>query len=47
MEKNGFRYGVHHKKPKRRAIPEGMRRAHNAKSKIRSRVEHVFAEQKD
>ena len=24
-----------------------MRRANNAKSKIRSRVEHVFAEQKD
>ena len=26
---------------------ETMRRANNAKSKIRSRVEHVFAEQKD
>jgi hypothetical protein len=43
MEKNGFRSRVHHKKPKGRAIPEGMPRAHNAKSKIRSRVERVFA----
>ena len=37
----------HRKKPKGRAMPETMRRANNAKSKIRSRVEHVFAEQKD
>ena len=29
------------------AVPEAIRRANNAKSKIRSRVEHVFAEQKD
>jgi hypothetical protein len=28
-------------------MPETMRRADNAKSKTRSRVEHVFAEQKD
>ena len=28
-------------------MPEAIRRANNAKSKIRSRVEHVFAEQKD
>ena len=28
-------------------MPETMRRANNAKSKIRARVEHVFAEQKD
>jgi transposase, IS5 family len=28
-------------------MPETMRRSNNAKSKIRSRVEHVFAEQKD
>ena len=27
-------------------MPEVTRRANNAKSKIRSRVEHVFAEQK-
>jgi IS5 family transposase len=28
-------------------MPEAIRRANNTKSKIRSRVEHVFAEQKD
>src|SRR5262245_44576788 len=28
-------------------MPETMQRANNAKSKIRARVEHVFAEQKD
>ena len=28
-------------------MPETMRQANKAKSKIRSRVEHVFAEQKD
>jgi IS5 family transposase len=27
-------------------MPETMRRANNAKSKTRARVEHVFAEQK-
>ena len=27
-------------------MPEAMRRANNAKSKVRARVEHVFAEQK-
>src|SRR5208282_3793343 len=47
MEKNGFVSHVHRKKPKGRAMPEALSRANNAKSKIRSRVEHVFAEQKD
>jgi len=28
-------------------MSEAIRRANNAKSKIRSRVEHVFAEQKE
>jgi IS5 family transposase len=28
-------------------MPEVISRANNAKSKIRSKVEHVFAEQKD
>ena len=45
--KNGFVSHIHRKKPKGRAMHETMRRANNAKSKIRSRVEHVFAEQKD
>ena len=47
MEKNGFVSRVHRKKPKGRVMPEATRRANNAKSKIRSRVEHVFAAQKD
>jgi IS5 family transposase len=47
LNKNGFVSHIHRKKPKGRATPETMRRANKAKSKIRSRVEHVFAEQKD
>ena len=47
LTKNGFVSHIHRKKPKGRALPEVTRRANNAKSKIRSRVEHVFAEQKD
>jgi transposase len=47
MAKNGFVSHVHRKKPKSRAMPVAIGRANNAKSKIRSRVEHVFAEQKD
>jgi IS5 family transposase len=47
MEKNGFVSRVHRKKPKGRAMPAATRRANNVKSKIRSRVEHVFAAQKD
>ena len=46
LNKNGFVSHIHRKKPKGRAMPETIRRANNAKSKIRSRVEHVFAEQK-
>jgi hypothetical protein len=45
LNKYGF-VSHHRKKPKGRAIPETMRRANNAKTKIRARVEHVFAEQK-
>src|SRR5215813_5922011 len=47
LAKNGFVSHIHHKKPKGRAMPETMQRANNAKSNIRARVEHVFAEQKD
>jgi transposase, IS5 family len=47
MEKNGFRSQVHRKKPKGRPMPEAVRRANAIKSTVRSRVEHVFAEQKD
>jgi len=47
LTRNGFTSHIHRKKPKGRAMPEVVRRANNAKTKIRSRVEHVFAEQKD
>jgi len=47
LAKNGFVSHIHRKKPKGRTMPEVMRRANNAKSRIRSRVEHVFAEQKE
>ena len=43
IRKNGFVSHVHRKKPKGRAMPGAIRRANNAKSKIRSKVEHVFA----
>ena len=46
IRKNGFVSHVHRKKPKGRAMPEAIRRANNAKSKIRSKVEHGFAAQK-
>ena len=46
MEKNGFVSRIHRKKPKGRPMPDTIRRANNLKSKVRSRVEHVFAEQK-
>jgi IS5 family transposase len=46
MDKQGFISRVHRKKPKGRPMPETTRRANNLKSKVRSRVEHVFAEQK-
>ncbi len=47
LEKNGFVSRIHRKKPKGRPMPDTMRRANALKSKVRSRVEHVFAGQKD
>lgn len=47
MAKNGFISRIHRKKPKARPMPQAMRRTNNAKSKVRARIEHVFAEQKD
>jgi transposase, IS5 family len=46
MAKHGFFSRVHRKKPANRPMPRATRRANNAKSQIRSRIEHVFAEQK-
>lgn len=47
MEKNGFVSRVHRKKTKGKPMPDATRRANAERSKVRSRVEHVFAEQKD
>ena len=47
LEKNGFVSRIHRKKPKGRAMAKTTRRANALKSKVRSRVEHVFADQKD
>ncbi|MGZ3321840.1 MAG: IS5 family transposase [Xanthobacteraceae bacterium] len=47
MAKNGFVSRVHRKKPKGKPMPDGIRRANALKSTVRSRVEHVFAAQKD
>jgi transposase, IS5 family len=47
LAKNGFVSRIHRKKPPRRPMPETMRRANALKSEVRSRVEHVFAMQKD
>jgi IS5 family transposase len=46
MDKNGFVSKVHHKKPPHREMPAPTRRANAGKSVTRSRVEHVFADQK-
>jgi len=46
MDDNGFVSGVHRKKPKGKPMSEATRRANNLKSKVRSHLEHVFAEQK-
>ena len=43
---NGFVSRVHRKKPKGKPRNEATRRANNLKSKVRSHVEHVFAEEK-
>jgi len=46
MERYGFVSRVHHKKPPHRDMPIRTRRSNAGKSVIRSRVEHVFADQK-
>ena len=46
MAENGFVSRVHRKKRANRPMSVATRPANNTKSKIRSRIEHVFAEQK-
>ena len=47
LDKLGRTSRIHRKKPMGKPMPEAMRRANPAKSTVRARVEHVFAEQKD
>ena len=42
----GFVSRIHRKKPKGKPMPERTRIANAHKSKVRSKVEHVFAHQK-
>jgi transposase, IS5 family len=37
---------IHHRKPKGRAMPRHIARGNATRSRVRARVEHVFAEQK-
>jgi len=46
MDKNGFVSKVRYKKPPHREMPAPTRRTNAGKSVIRSRVKHVFADQK-
>lgn len=46
LDRNGFVSDIHHKKPKGRPMSEATARANGRRSKIRSRIEHVFAHQK-
>lgn len=46
MVRNGFVSRVQHRKPRGRPMPEHIRRGNAERAKIRSKVEHVFAEQK-
>jgi transposase, IS5 family len=47
MARYAFVSRIHRKKRVNRPMSSATRRANNAKSRIRSRIEHVFAEQKD
>jgi transposase, IS5 family len=47
LHKAGKVSRIHHKKPKGRPMPRALGHANAKKSKIRARIEHVFAEQKD
>jgi IS5 family transposase len=46
LKKAGKISRIHRRKPKGRPMPNAVARANAAKSKVRARVEHVFAEQK-
>ena len=47
LARHGRRSRVHHRKPKGKPMPAHMAHGNRAKSRIRAKVEHVFAEQKE
>ncbi len=47
LDKNGFKSRIHQKKPKGRPMPERTKIANAKRSAVRSRVEHVFGDQKN
>jgi hypothetical protein len=47
LARNGFTSQIHRKKPAGRPMPTPICRANGRKSAVRSRIEHVFAQQKD
>jgi IS5 family transposase len=47
LSKAGKVSRIHRKKPRGKPMPKAVARANATKSKVRARVEHVFAEQKD
>jgi len=47
LRRNGKVSRIHRKKPRGKLMPERTAQANAAKSKVRARVEHVFAHQKD
>jgi IS5 family transposase len=46
LARNGFVSRIHRKKPPGKPVPKRTRRANAGKSKVCSRIEHVFAAQK-
>ena len=42
MERNGFQSKVHFKKPPGKSLPEPRARANAARSRVRSKIEHVL-----
>lgn len=47
LEENGFRSQLHRKKPKGKPMSQHIAQGNNTKSKVRAKVEHIFASQKD
>ena len=47
LKENNFRSRLHRKKPKGKPVNQRIEQGNKAKSKVRAKVEHIFASQKD